>query len=224
MLGVVSADDAITLFVFWELTTITSWLLIGFDHERAAARAAALQALLVTGLRRAGAARRAAADRPGRRRLRLSAMNEHRRRSTPARSTWRSSGWCWPAPSPSRRSCRSTSGCRTRWRRRRRSSAYLHSATMVKAGVYLVARLHPVLGGTAALALAIAGRRSAASPCSPARSGRCAQTDLKLLLAYYDGERARPLMMLLGIGTALAAQAAMTLPASSTPSTRARSS
>ena len=50
MLGLVAADDAITLFVFWEGTTVTSWLLVGFDHERASARAAALQALLVTGL------------------------------------------------------------------------------------------------------------------------------------------------------------------------------
>src|SRR5690606_27260449 len=50
MLGMVVADDAITLFVFWEGTTITSWLLVGFDHERASARAAALQALLVTAL------------------------------------------------------------------------------------------------------------------------------------------------------------------------------
>ena len=39
MLGLVTADDAITLFVFWEATTITSWLLVGFDHERASARA-----------------------------------------------------------------------------------------------------------------------------------------------------------------------------------------
>lgn len=50
MLGLVTADDVVTLFVFWEGTTITSWLLVGFDHERAAARAAALQALLITGL------------------------------------------------------------------------------------------------------------------------------------------------------------------------------
>lgn len=49
MLGLVTADDAVTLFVFWEATTVTSWLLVGFDHERPAARAAALQALLITG-------------------------------------------------------------------------------------------------------------------------------------------------------------------------------
>ena len=39
----------ITLFVFWELTSISSYFLIGFDHDRETARAAALQALLVTG-------------------------------------------------------------------------------------------------------------------------------------------------------------------------------
>ena len=37
------------LFGFWELTSITSFLLIGHDHASARARAAALQALLVTG-------------------------------------------------------------------------------------------------------------------------------------------------------------------------------
>src|SRR4029079_15742478 len=49
MLGVVLSNNILTLFVFWELTGFTSFLLIGFEHERAAARAAALQALIVTG-------------------------------------------------------------------------------------------------------------------------------------------------------------------------------
>ncbi len=49
MLGLVLADNLITLFVFWELTTVTSYLLVGFDHASAKARRAALQALLVTG-------------------------------------------------------------------------------------------------------------------------------------------------------------------------------
>ena len=78
MLGLVTADDAITLFVFWEGTTITSWLLVGFDHERAAARASALQALLVTGTGRDGAAGRAPADERRRGGVRLSAMNAAR--------------------------------------------------------------------------------------------------------------------------------------------------
>jgi multicomponent Na+:H+ antiporter subunit A len=48
MLGVVLADDLITLFAAWELTSITSYLLIGNQREQAQARAAALHALLVT--------------------------------------------------------------------------------------------------------------------------------------------------------------------------------
>jgi multicomponent Na+:H+ antiporter subunit A len=50
MQGLVLADGFITLFVFWELTSITSFLLIGFDNHREAARRAAVQALVVTGM------------------------------------------------------------------------------------------------------------------------------------------------------------------------------
>jgi multicomponent Na+:H+ antiporter subunit A len=49
MLGLVLADNLIAVYVFWELTSISSYFLIGFDHHRESARAAALQALLVTG-------------------------------------------------------------------------------------------------------------------------------------------------------------------------------
>ncbi|MCL6646562.1 MAG: hypothetical protein K6U88_16680, partial [Dehalococcoidia bacterium] len=49
MLGVVFADDVVTLFVAWELTSITSFLLISFEQEKLKARKAAVQALLVTG-------------------------------------------------------------------------------------------------------------------------------------------------------------------------------
>ncbi|HZL93354.1 MAG TPA: proton-conducting transporter membrane subunit, partial [Vicinamibacterales bacterium] len=49
MLGVVLSDNVIALFVFWELTGFTSYLLIGFEHEKPESRRAALQALLVTG-------------------------------------------------------------------------------------------------------------------------------------------------------------------------------
>ncbi len=48
MMGAVSADDVIVLFLFWELTSITSFLLVGFNHTQAAAREAARQALLIT--------------------------------------------------------------------------------------------------------------------------------------------------------------------------------
>ena len=49
MLGLVIADDLILVFVFWELTSITSFLLIGFYREKEAARSAAMRALVVTG-------------------------------------------------------------------------------------------------------------------------------------------------------------------------------
>jgi multicomponent Na+:H+ antiporter subunit A len=49
MLGVVLTDDLVTLFVFWELTSLTSYFLIGYKHEYEDSRTSALQALLVTG-------------------------------------------------------------------------------------------------------------------------------------------------------------------------------
>ena len=49
MLGVVLADNLFALFVFWELTGFTSFLLIGYHNNRSEARASAIQALVVTG-------------------------------------------------------------------------------------------------------------------------------------------------------------------------------
>ena len=49
MLGTVLSDDLIVMFVFWELTSLTSFLLIGFDGHKPEARKSALQSLLVTG-------------------------------------------------------------------------------------------------------------------------------------------------------------------------------
>src|SRR5690606_24397765 len=48
MFGLVVADNLLVLFSFWELTSITSYLLIGFEDRSAGARSGALQALLVT--------------------------------------------------------------------------------------------------------------------------------------------------------------------------------
>lgn len=50
MVGCVSADNLYTLFLFWEATSLLSFLLVGFEHERPASRRSAQQALLVTGL------------------------------------------------------------------------------------------------------------------------------------------------------------------------------
>src|SRR5690625_6767502 len=44
MLGVVLSDNLITLFIFWELTSFTSFMLIGFNHESTESRKSALQA------------------------------------------------------------------------------------------------------------------------------------------------------------------------------------
>ncbi len=78
-------------------------------------------------------------------------------------------------------------------------SAYLHSATMVQAGVYLLARHDPAARRHAAwqvLLLALRWR----SRCSGARRSRCAQTDLKQMLAQTTVASLGLLVLLLGIG------------------------
>ena len=121
MLGVVLSDNILTLFVFWELTGFTSFLLIGFEHERAAARSAAIQALIVTGA--GGLALLAAGvllvDVSGTR----EPLRDGRRDGRPswrARSMRPSRAWFSSRHSRNRPRCHSTSGCRTRWRRPRR--------------------------------------------------------------------------------------------------------
>lgn len=150
MLGLVLADDAITLFVFWELTSITSFLLIGHDHESAASRRAAMQGLVVTVS--GGLAMLAGlivlADIAGSYRISDWATSRETIQAHPRYTlalalialgcftksaqvpfhSWLANAMAAPTP----------------------VSAYLHSATMVKAGVYLLARLHPSLGGSEA--------------------------------------------------------------------------
>ncbi len=148
MLGLVLADNTILLFVFWELTSITSYLLIGFDHERETARRSALQALLVTAagglallaglvivgqiagtyeissLLTSGEALRAHRLYPAA--LGLILLGAFTKSAQFPFHFWLPNAMEAPTP----------------------ASAYLHAATMVKAGVYLLARLTPVLGDT----------------------------------------------------------------------------
>ncbi|TVR84403.1 MAG: DUF4040 domain-containing protein [Rhodospirillales bacterium] len=87
-------------------------------------------------------------------------------------------------------------------------SAYLHSATMVKAGVYLLARMHPGLGGTDAWMwslILVGGITAVLSSVIAVR-----QTDLKLKLAYTTVMALGTLTMFLGADTELALAAAMT--------------
>lgn len=86
-------------------------------------------------------------------------------------------------------------------------SAYLHSATMVKAGVYLVARLSPVLGGTEAWLYAVTGFGAVTMVIGAYIAWQ--QTDLKRILAYSTVSALGILMMLLGLGSEVAVEAAM---------------
>ena len=148
MLGLVLADNLIALFVFWELTTLTSFLLIGYSHEDAGARRSALQGLLVTGagalamlagfvilgqaagtfsLREMLAGQQTLADHPHYTAVVvLVFLGAFTKSAQFPFHFWLPNAMAAPTP----------------------VSAYLHSATMVKAGVFLLARLTPILGGT----------------------------------------------------------------------------
>jgi multicomponent Na+:H+ antiporter subunit A len=146
MLGAVLADDLIVLFVFWEATSVLSFLLIGFDVDSPSARRSALMSLRVTA--GGGLALLAAILLIGATLGSYSLADVVARAPELARSPWivailggvlvgaftKSAQFpfhfwlpnAMQAPTP--------------------ASAYLHSATMVKLGIYLLARFEPVMG------------------------------------------------------------------------------
>jgi multicomponent Na+:H+ antiporter subunit A len=179
MYGLVIADDVIVLFVLWEATTVFSYLLIGHDAVKRASRAAAMQALVVTTA--GGLAMLAGlvvlSVTAGT--TKLSAIIEQAPTGTIVTVSvvlilagaltksaivpfhfWLPAAMAAPTP----------------------VSAYLHAAAMVKAGIYLIARLAPafaLLDGwretitlLGVLGMVVGGYRA------------LRQTDLKLLLAY----------------------------------------
>lgn len=208
MVGLVTADNVITLFVFWELTTITSFLLVGFDHESEKARRSAWQALLVTGA--GGLALLAGllllADVAGTMRisemitvggvitsdplypaiLALILAGAFTKSAQVPFHFWLPNAMAAPTP----------------------VSAYLHSATMVKAGIYLLARFHPALGGTDLWmwTLTLVGAVTAVWAAIVA----VRQTDLKLALAYTTVMALGTLTMFLGSSAKIAIAAAIT--------------
>ncbi|CUX27439.1 putative monovalent cation/H+ antiporter subunit A [Agrobacterium deltaense] len=207
MLGVVVSDSLLMLFVFWELTSITSFLLIGFDHERAASRRAALQALVVTG---GGGLLLLAGlifiwDISGLTQLSMLVRGGDVLRDSPfylaalllvlggafTKSAQFPFHFWLPnameAPTP--------------------VSAYLHSATMVKAGVYLLMRLNPVLGDTAAWQILLPFFGGLTMLTGVLLAVR--QTDLKLMLAYTTVSSLGLLVMLTGFGSDHAIEAAV---------------
>lgn len=208
MLGVVLSDNAIALFVFWELTSLSSFFLIGFDHEREAARVAALQALLVTGL--GGLALMAGLLLMGQIYGTLELTGMMAQGGGPLQASplflpilllvlagaftksaqfpfhiWLPNAMEAPAP----------------------VSTYLHAATMVKAGVYLMARVNPLFTGSEAWFWMLVGAGAVTMLLGAWLA--MVQSDLKRILAYSTVSALGTLTLLLGLGTSRAAEAAM---------------
>ena len=208
MLGLVLADGLLTLFIFWELTSITSYLLIGFNHTDIEARKSARQGLFVTvagglalmaGLVLLGIAsgswslseilqsdddlRQHALYAPMLICLLLGAFTKSAQFPF---HFWLPNAMAAPTP----------------------VSAYLHSATMVKAGIYLLARLQPELGGTAmwVTILSVVGATTMLTGAFLAIH----HTNIKKLLAYSTIMALGTLTMLLGIGSEYAMTAFVT--------------
>ncbi|MEQ9487513.1 MAG: putative monovalent cation/H+ antiporter subunit A [Alphaproteobacteria bacterium] len=208
MLGLVLADNVVTLFVFWELTSITSFLLIGFNHESQRSRRAALQALVVTGggglallaglllMAQAGGAMELSTLLQSGDLLRnhpyymailvLVLIGAFTKSAQAPFHFWLPNAMEAPTP----------------------VSAYLHSATMVKAGVYLLARVNPGLGGTEVwqTVLVVFGATTFLLGAILALRN----TDLKLMLAQTTVASLGLLVFLIGLGHELALEAAMT--------------
>lgn len=207
MLGVVLADNLLALFVFWELTSFTSYLLIGFNNEKEESRAAALQALLITGTGGlallAGAVMMAVAaggtmtiseimtqgdilrDHPWYLAILLLVFAGAFTKSAQFPFHFWLPG-AMAAPTP--------------------VSAYLHSATMVKAGVYLLARMSPALGGTDEWMYIVTGFGAVTMLVGSWLA--LVYTDLKRILAYSTVMALGTITMLIGMGHEYAFKAA----------------
>ncbi|MFE7397772.1 Na+/H+ antiporter subunit A [Streptomyces sp. NPDC057557] len=204
MLALVLADDLISLYVFWELTTVFSYLLIGYDSEQKHSRRSALQALTVTTLgglamfvgfliigQSAGTYRISAilADPPGASLAVSVAVVLILCGALSKSAIWPFSLWlpnAMAAPTP--------------------VSAYLHAAAMVKAGVYLVARLAPGFADVPVWRPVVIVLGAATMLLGGWRALRL--NDLKLVLAYGTVSQLGFLTLLAGVGNRDAALAA----------------
>lgn len=205
MIGVVLADNLIALFIFWELTSICSYFLIGFFHNKQESRDSALMALLVTGLggiillagiiilaeiggtyeisRLVGAVHEINQHPHAFTALLLIFIGAATKSAQFPFHFWLPNAMAAPAP----------------------VSSFLHSATMVKAGVFLMARLFPILSGIEGFAplLTIIGG------ITFLWGGFIAITeyDLKSILAHTTISALGLLIMLLGFGNTYALKA-----------------
>ncbi|MFJ4501617.1 Na+/H+ antiporter subunit A [Streptomyces sp. NPDC088864] len=204
MLALVLSDDLITLYVFWELTTVFSYLLIGYDSEQRHSRRSALQALTVTTLgglamligflivgHQAGTYRISAilADPPPAGTAVQIAVLLILCGALSKSAVWPFSLWlpnAMAAPTP--------------------VSAYLHAAAMVKAGVYLIARLAPAFADVPGWRPVVMVLGAATMLLAGWRALRL--HDLKIVLAYGTVSQLGFLTVLAGAGNRDAALAA----------------
>jgi multicomponent Na+:H+ antiporter subunit A len=197
MIGCVTADHLIVLFLFWEATSLLSFLLVGLNHERLDSRKSAQQALMVTGtgglallggivllMQAMGtgsisaivAALPAAEPTPQlTAALALILVGAFTKSAQFPFHFWLPNAMAAPTP----------------------VSAYLHSATMVKLGVYLLARLDPGFGEWALWewALKVTGSITAAWGMVLALRER----DLKRILAWSTVATLGTLVVLVGL-------------------------
>lgn len=207
MLGLVISGNLIQIVFFWELTSLFSFLLIGYWHHRADARRGAYMALMVTGagglcllagvmllghivgsydldqMLAAGDQIRAHSLYPVM--LALVLIGALSKSAQFPFHFWLPHAMAAPTP----------------------VSAYLHSATMVKAGVFLLARLWPSLSGSEEWFWIVGG----AGALTLLLGAYCAmfQNDLKGLLAYSTISHLGLITLLLGLNSPLAAVAAV---------------
>lgn len=195
MLGVVLSGNLLVMFICWELTSIFSYTLIGFDGKNPAARSASTQALVVTG--GGGLALLAgvvllsmASGSASFTQVLQTPMQEHpwyigitlcimlgcfTKSAQFPFHFWLPGGMTAPTP----------------------ASAFLHSATMVKAGIYLLARLYPTLGDTDLWLVGLSGAGLLTMFIGATIALR--QRDLKGMLAYATVSWLGALVLMLGL-------------------------
>jgi multicomponent K+:H+ antiporter subunit A len=205
MLGLVMAGDVISLFLFWEMTSVTSFLLIAYKTQDPAAQRGAFKSLFITGgggvalliglllvghvsggndwftILSSGDLLRASPAYPAM--LGLVALAAFTKSAQFPAHIWLPDAMSAPTP----------------------ASAYLHSATMVKAGIYLMARLNPALGFTD-LWFWLLSLVGLVTMLVGAYLG-LKQNDLKALLAYSTISQLGMLMALIGQDTSIAFKA-----------------
>ncbi len=206
MYGLVTADDIIVMFIFWEITSVLSYLLIGHYTFKRASRGAALQALLVTtfgglvmligvvilAMETGTTSLAAIVSNPvtgpaATWAVLLILVGALSKSALVPFHFWLPAAMAAPTP----------------------VSAYLHAAAMVKAGIYLVARLAPGYADTPGWIPVLVTLGVGTMLVGAWRSLR--QYDLKLVLAYGTVSQLGFLMVVVGFGTRDAALAGVAL-------------